>query len=78
MVKKYLAWCWHGFTVVTEPPKYVTAMPSTLCGHAEAMFAKPIKSLEEVIERVEHIKQPRWSKTFHIGKFQFSLVKYWK
>lgn len=76
-IRKYLAWCFHGFTVVYENPPTVSAMPTTLCGHAESMFATEIKSIEEVIAKVETIKQPRWGKTFRFGKFQFSLVKYW-
>jgi len=73
---KHLVWCEHGFVVEHEVPENVTALPTYSCGHFH-WGAEEIKTMDEVIAKVESIRQPKWYKTFKIGKFHFSLVKYW-
>lgn len=74
--EKYLAWCFHGFTVIYSPGRFVSGLNTALCNHP-SYGMKEIKTIEEVIEKVESVRQPRWVKTIKIGKFQFNLIKYW-
>lgn len=74
---KYLTLCTHGLSVVYPVPEFTSGMPMSSCGHVEAMFGKEM-SIDEVIAWVESVKQPKWHKIFHLGKWQFSLVRYWK
>ena len=74
--KKHLMLCWHGLTVFQDHPPFTSGMPITLCNHPFAQ-TKEFKSIKQVIEWVETVKQPWWAKTWRICKFQISLVKYY-
>lgn len=75
--KKHLILCWHGLSVGYETPPFTSGLPLTLCHHQIFWDVKQeFKSLKQVIEWVETIKQPKWAKVGRWWKFQFSICKY--
>jgi hypothetical protein len=75
--RKHLYLVDHGLTVYTDPSPFTSILDvyCWLCNHWHTE-GKEIKTIEEVIEYVESIKQPVWWKNFKLGKFHFSIVKY--
>lgn len=72
--KKSLVFCDHGFVVLYELLG-ATMMPYFNCHHLH-WDAQPMRSIKDVIKKVETISQPKKYKSFHLGKWQFSIVKY--
>jgi hypothetical protein len=75
-VDKTLIVCSHGLSVYYDINKYASALPYLLCGHFPFQKFKTLKTIKQVIAWVETIRQPQWFRSFRLGKYNFSIVKY--
>lgn len=73
---KTLLWTEHGFVVRTELPPFTSGLPRNNCPHISHMKEEEIETVQEMIEKIENIRQPIWNKSFKLGRYFFSMTKY--
>lgn len=73
-IKKTLEFGDHGFIVRTDLLD-ATALPNYNCKHLH-FSTELMRTMKDVIQRVETIRQPLWVKVIKLRKFHISIVRY--